>query len=581
MKITTFPTIQDVPVGSESQFSPQGTAGSSSFETISDKKVEGGSFASRFQGDIFTNFGRFGNGTNYWEISETEMKTANWVDGVSGIRITYDGVIDANEGHFRGDITGASGTFTGTINVGSLNIPDTATANSFHTDALGNSWWGCNVADFTADNDNATAYILKTGIAKFQDVILGSSSKYFSYDGSTADAVGVRGIELFTAGETIAVNKVVCFKKKVYNTPVDKTLGITKDAFTDSANPTTNYGSVSDMKMGSYLGDTFKLYFGFNFANVQPDKVILNFYGNVQTIGTLVIYRCTADWNEGTITYNSSPALEDYLKTGVATKVLSSTGNQWITLDITNIVRGQMRAVGDYSMARGVRIAFEPIPGTGYINDIKSLEDADTTKRPYLTITYGLSMQDDGELFIADNTDGNLARRIVGFNLTAGTDGNSFRVQHSGIVSGLSGLTIGQEYYLSTAGTLAEKSFILGDYSTKIGMALSATTLNLNIEEENYLWQSAELKLLTTEISYVFPPLEANECIIKWEVDDGAGLTTGQITVLKRNYPNSIDAIVEFDLDKRLIFSWDDDYNMITITNSTLLTTYLTTYFYK
>ena len=52
----------------------------------------------------------------------------------------------------------------------SLDIPDATTASSFHTDSDGNSWWGCNVADFATDNDNAKAYILKTGVAKLQDV---------------------------------------------------------------------------------------------------------------------------------------------------------------------------------------------------------------------------------------------------------------------------------------------------------------------------------------------------------------------------------------------------------------------------
>jgi len=52
----------------------------------------------------------------------------------------------------------------------SLDIPDATTASSFHTDSDGNSYWGCNVADFATDNDNAKAYILKTGVAKLQDV---------------------------------------------------------------------------------------------------------------------------------------------------------------------------------------------------------------------------------------------------------------------------------------------------------------------------------------------------------------------------------------------------------------------------
>lgn len=53
---------------------------------------------------------------------------------------------------------------------GSLNVPNETDDDSFHVNSSGDSWWGCNVADFVADNDNADAYILKTGVAKFQSI---------------------------------------------------------------------------------------------------------------------------------------------------------------------------------------------------------------------------------------------------------------------------------------------------------------------------------------------------------------------------------------------------------------------------
>lgn len=53
---------------------------------------------------------------------------------------------------------------------GKIDIPDTTTANSFHTDASGNSWWGCNVASWNSNNDNANAYILKTGKGVFNNI---------------------------------------------------------------------------------------------------------------------------------------------------------------------------------------------------------------------------------------------------------------------------------------------------------------------------------------------------------------------------------------------------------------------------
>ena len=73
----------------------------------------------------------------------------------------------------------------GGVNVDELHIPDQTTANSFHTETDGDSWWGCNVADWASDIENAKAYILKNGDAKFEEVTtIGSSTKYVKWDKS-------------------------------------------------------------------------------------------------------------------------------------------------------------------------------------------------------------------------------------------------------------------------------------------------------------------------------------------------------------------------------------------------------------
>lgn len=59
----------------------------------------------------------------------------------------------------------------GGIIVGSIDIPDTTSANSFHTTSGGNSWWGASLA---AGYAAAPAYILSTGVARFEDVFIGA-----------------------------------------------------------------------------------------------------------------------------------------------------------------------------------------------------------------------------------------------------------------------------------------------------------------------------------------------------------------------------------------------------------------------
>lgn len=62
---------------------------------------------------------------------------------------------------------GSSLTVNASVSVNELHIPDQVTSNSFHTNTVGTSWWGANVADFNSDNDNAPAYILNDGTARF------------------------------------------------------------------------------------------------------------------------------------------------------------------------------------------------------------------------------------------------------------------------------------------------------------------------------------------------------------------------------------------------------------------------------
>lgn len=105
-------------------------------------------------------------------VKSSYMQSEDFTTGSRGWQIKANGDVEFNDGYFRGDLTGATGTFSGTVNIGSLNIPDATTANSAHTDATGNSWWGCNVASFVADHDNAPAYILSTGEIKGQNITL-------------------------------------------------------------------------------------------------------------------------------------------------------------------------------------------------------------------------------------------------------------------------------------------------------------------------------------------------------------------------------------------------------------------------
>lgn len=84
------------------------------------------------------------------KLSGGSYQSANFVSSTSGWQLTP-----------------TSAEFNVGVAVTSINIPNSTTANSFHTDASGNSWWGTNVA---TGYTTAPAYILSTGAARFTSI---------------------------------------------------------------------------------------------------------------------------------------------------------------------------------------------------------------------------------------------------------------------------------------------------------------------------------------------------------------------------------------------------------------------------
>lgn len=132
------------------------------------------------------------------------LQSTGYVAGSTGWRINGDGSVEFDSGYFRGDITGATGTFSGSITAGSIDIPDTTTSNSFHVETDGDTFWGTTPALFTSNNDNATSYILKTGAARFSSVKITGLTAGSSLDGQyfLANSVASASAKLALRGWT-------------------------------------------------------------------------------------------------------------------------------------------------------------------------------------------------------------------------------------------------------------------------------------------------------------------------------------------------------------------------------------------
>ena len=91
-----------------------------------------------------------------------------WSDTVAGFffGIDTDGTAKLNIGNASSYIRwdGTNLSVIGGVSISSLDIPDTTTANSFHVDSTGNSWWGATTLG------SAVAKILNTGAATFSNI---------------------------------------------------------------------------------------------------------------------------------------------------------------------------------------------------------------------------------------------------------------------------------------------------------------------------------------------------------------------------------------------------------------------------
>lgn len=102
------------------------------------------------------------------EIRGGYLQSGNFKSGSAGWRISANGDIEANSGTFRGNISASS-----------IDIPDTTTANSFHVDSDGNTWWGATAFS------SAVASVSKAGIAKFFGVSSLNMKAYTNFENSS------------------------------------------------------------------------------------------------------------------------------------------------------------------------------------------------------------------------------------------------------------------------------------------------------------------------------------------------------------------------------------------------------------
>ena len=177
-------------------------------------------------------------GSRQWNTNNTKL----WVDTNGGLHIK--GRLDAADGYFSGDISGANGTFTGIVKASQYQ--DSRGNNMFPNDKLGSNWLNLKGLTITNNNDVTTFSVDSNGnVSVNGNITLGEGTTI-----SWEQVTGTDGVTLdrdFTTPGTVAYG--------VKNTA--DTASSNADAALDNAN--TALGDIEDLAEGNYTkaGTTF------------------------------------------------------------------------------------------------------------------------------------------------------------------------------------------------------------------------------------------------------------------------------------------------------------------------------------
>lgn len=369
-------------------------------------------------------------------------------------------ILDPAEGLWAGDADFADAPFSvdlqgnvtaTTLTVSRIDIPDQdTTANSFHTNSSGDSWWGATETNFNADNDNALAYVLKDGSAKFQNVTITSTP---SVPSSITGAVNP--VRAYTAGDGFGAGDG-CFL---------------------ASSSTPDYTHVSQ---GSTAG-TFQ--FGNSLGGGSNEKIADSFSitGNRGISRITTHLKADAGGYSGNLLITiqgDSSGEPDGVPIGTVTVAGSgvSTSYTVVTYDFASL----------FNVDDGVTywVVFDSsVPGETYTMYGNTTGNYEYFRSSSWTSDTGtlkfdlINVVTDGNVYLSDASAAATADPFLGLIQTAGDAGDTVQIQISDTFSSLSGLTIGSDYFLTdTPGATGTSA---GTVTKKVGRALSATELQI------------------------------------------------------------------------------------------------------
>ncbi|MCA8971266.1 MAG: DNRLRE domain-containing protein [Planctomycetes bacterium] len=200
-----------------------------------------------------------------------------------------------------------------------------------------------------------------------------------------------------TRARTLAVLLACCLSfatQGVVRTQTLVRLSPVRDTHVEEANPTSNYGSTSPLKLTKEGNSAWiRTYFGFDVTKLAslgaPDSAVLRLYqSGASGAGCLAAsaHNVTGAWSESTLTWQSQPSFDsnavDYRCVG------DSFYKGWRVFDVTSIARTWWSGANHGMM---LRTGWEIRSGASRLALIRSREDAVALERPLLELRWGIA----------------------------------------------------------------------------------------------------------------------------------------------------------------------------------------------
>ena len=401
------------------------------------------------------------------------------------------------------------------------------------------------------------------------------NNNFITFDGSKFDATQLRYIQVFTAGEDIAKDEVICIKPDITDYRSDR------DTYVQQDDAASSFGSAVRLRVGLGSGSDQLISFlhfdetaiSESTAQILRAELILDHRANSGTPEEQRIRRLTGAFTEST-TWNTKPTSANDLTTiyGGQFAFTAPGSGATVAVDVTQIVR-QWKA-GTVTN-HGFQIEAAAVSATSI--NYESEETDNTGQHPVLRI-YG-TVNSDGKAYKASNDDYLLSRGIKGIALETITSGNSVRVQVMGGVEGLSVGNSGGKLYLGTGGTFITSTFGIRRM-IRLGKVISSSIVLLNIQDNDILIEKYPFAVGefsdTSNVKRFYVPDDASYAIIYCTDTSGGGPDESFMVTTRRDWNSGLDVLDSDILDHEDLgtggtwtFLWTDNFIEIKGPNST------------